>query len=76
MYHCKVCGLPILATRYWCSEHGEVYHKECAMSCGYEIIDGYLANRKTHDTLQMRDYNKGELQEVVERLLDGNETEQ
>lgn len=69
MVHCKVCGLPILATRYWCSEHGEAYHKECAKKRGYKLVEGWLINGEG-DCLHRRDYDKGELQEVVERLLE------
>lgn len=75
MVHCKVCGLPILATRYWCSEHGEAYHKECAKKRGYKLVEGWLINGDG-DCLWKRDYDKEELQEIVERLLDGNEAEQ
>ena len=75
MVHCKVCGKPILATKYWDNGYGKSYHKECAKKRGYKLVEGWLINNKG-DCLWKRDYDKEELQEVVERLLDGNETEQ
>jgi len=73
MIHCKICGKPILATKFWCAENGDAYHEKCALSIGAVHVEEWLIVKGR--CLWKHDYTKEELQEIVERLLNKNEIE-